>query len=80
MSRNGTLIKDDVRRWIDACRQKCRCHFANVMGELFRILPDGNGMKIDNAIETVVSFLQLNKITDSAQIVSQMQIARGLHA
>ena len=45
-----------------------------------RILPDGDGVLVDDAIDAVVARLQLREAADGAEIVAEMQIAGRLDA
>ena len=51
-----------------------------VCGQLGGILPHRYRVKIDDAIDAVVSLLQRDKLRDGAEIIAEVQIAGRLHA
>ena len=74
------LVEDDVALRVDAGRQERRRHLARRLDELDGILPGGDGVLVDDAIDAVVAGLQLRKAADGAEIVAEMQIAGRLDA
>src|SRR6185437_11140968 len=53
---------------------------ARLVAQLRRILPGGNGVHVDDAIEAVELVLQLHPVADGAEIVAEMQVAGRLDA
>ena len=80
MGRNLALIEDDALIGVDPGGEIGGRDLAGVVGELGRILPHGNGVEIDDAIDAVVVLLERDEIPYRAQIVPQVQIAGGLNA
>ena len=74
------LVQDDVLLRIDACCDEGRCDLADIAGQFGRVLPDGNGMQIHNAVDAVVGVLEFDEVDDGAEIVAEVQIARRLDA
>ena len=74
------LIEDDVAVGVDARGDEGRGHLVRVVGELVGVLEHGDGVEIDHAIKAVMLGLQRHEFGDGAEIVAEMQIARGLHA
>ena len=58
MAGDAALVENDVRLGVDARCEKSSRDLANVVFELLRLLPDRNGMQIDDTIQTLVAFLQ----------------------
>ncbi len=61
---NLALVEDDVLFRVDPGSQIGSGHLANVSHQLARILPDGDRMKIDNAVNAFMAFLQRDKFAD----------------
>ena len=57
-----------------------RRHLKDGLAQLFRLLPQGDGMHVHHAIDAFLGFLQLDPVQHGAQIIAEVQIARGLHA
>jgi hypothetical protein len=74
------LVEDDVLCRIDAAGKKRRGDLAGRLGQLGRVLPDRDGVHVDDAIDAVVAVLQLDKLLDRAEIIAEMQVAGRLHA
>ena len=53
---------------------------ARVRGEFLRVLPDGDRMHVDDAVDAFMRVLETHEIADGSQIIAEMQIACGLHA
>ncbi len=77
---DAALVEDDVLLRIDAGRQERRRHLARRADQLGRILPDGDRVLVDDAIDAIVARLQLREAADGAEIVAEMQIAGRLDA
>ena len=45
-----------------------------------RILPHGDGVEIDHAIDAIMRLLQRDELDDRAEIIAEVQIAGRLHA
>ena len=80
MLANLALVKHDMFFRIDAARDEGRRHFPDARLQFVRLLRKRDGVKIDDAIDAVVGFLQLDEFRDRAEIISKMQVSRGLHA
>ncbi len=80
MARHLALIEHDVLLGIDAACDEGGSDFANIARQFGGILPDGDRVQINHAIDTVVRFLQFDEIDDGAEIVAEVQIARRLNA
>jgi hypothetical protein len=74
------LVEHDVLLGIDAAGDEGRGHLARRVGELARVLPDGDRVHVDDAIDAVVVVLQRHEFDDGAEIIAQVQIAGRLHA
>ena len=73
------LVEHDVALGIDAARDEGGRDLANAALELGRILPDGDRVHVDHAIDAVVLLLQRDELDHCAEIVAEMQIAGRLH-
>src|SRR5262245_20683796 len=58
---NLALVEDDVFLRVDAAGEECSRHFTRGPREFARILPYGDGMQIDDAIDAVIAILQRHK-------------------
>ena len=65
---------------VDAGGQEGGGDLARRLDQLGRILPGGDRVLVDDAIDAVVAGLQLRKAADGAEIVAEMQIAGRLDA
>ena len=78
------LVEHDVLVGIDAAGDEGRGHLTGVAREFGRAAPHrnrlGQRVHVDDAIEAVVGFLQLDEIDDGAEVIAEMQIARRLDA
>ena len=74
------LVEDDVLLRIDAGRQEGRRHLARRADQRRRILPHGDGMLVDDAIDAIVARLKLRETPDGAEIIAEVQIAGRLDA
>ena len=74
------LVEDDVLLRIDAAGDEGGGHLADRLRQLGRVLPDRDGVQVDDAIDAVVGLLQLDELHDRAEIVAEMQVAGRLHA
>ena len=74
------LVEHDVFRRIDAAGDESRRHLADSVRQFGRVLPHGDRVQIDNAINAVVTVLQLDEALDGAKIIAEMQVAGRLHA
>src|SRR5205814_7803329 len=53
---------------------------AGLVAQLRRVLPGGDGVHVDDAIEAVELVLQLHPVADGTEIVAEMQVAGRLDA
>src|SRR5262249_23064345 len=70
----------DMRLGVDAGRDEGGGHLADRTRQLGRVLPGGDGVQVDHAIDAVVALLQLDEPLDRAEIVAEVQVAGRLHA
>ena len=80
MGRNLALVENDGTLGIDARGQERRRHLARLRLQLLGILPRGDGVQIDDAVDALIVGLQADEVADGAEIVSEMEIARRLNA
>ena len=74
------LVEDDLLVAVDAGREEGRGDLARLRGELGGILPYGDRVLVDHAVEAFVVVLQAREVADGAEIVAEMEVTRGLHA
>ena len=74
------LVEHDVFFRIDAAGDERRGHLADGLRQFGRLLPDRDGVQIDDAINAVVAVLQFDKALDGAEIIAEVQVAGRLHA
>ena len=65
---------------IDAGGQEGGGHFANRAMQFERVLPDGDRVHVDHAVDAGVRLLQRHELHDGAEVVAEVQIAGRLHA
>ena len=75
-----TLVEHDILSGIDAAGEECRGDLADRERQFARILPDGDGVQVDDAVDAIKTILQLDKALDGAEIIAEMEIASRLHA
>src|SRR6185312_6663450 len=80
MGRHLALVEDDVLARVDAGGEVAGGDLARLMLQLLRILPDGDGVLVDDAEDAVEAVLQLHPVADGAEIVAEMEIVGGLDA
>ena len=80
MRRDLALVEDDTRHRIDAGGEQRSGNLPRTGPQLLWILHYRYCVQIDDAIDAVVLRLQLYPIADGPEIVSEVQIAGGLHA
>ena len=73
-------VKNNMVFWINARRQHCGRDFAGTVPKLLGVLKHRNRVHINHAKQTFKIVLQANPIAYRAQIIAQMQVARGLNA
>ena len=73
------LVEHDVLFRIDAAGDEGRGRLADGARQLGRILPHGDRVHVDHAIDAVVALLQRDELHDGAEIVAEMQVAARLH-
>ncbi len=74
------LVEHDVFFRIDAAGDKGGGDFADRLGQFRGLLPHGDRVQIDDAIDAVVTVLQFDEALDGAEIVAEMQVAGRLNA
>ena len=74
------LVENDVLLWIDAAGEERSGDFTRGARQFGRILPYGDGVQVDNAVDAVIALLQRHELGDGAKIVSEMQISGRLNA
>ena len=74
------LVEHDVLLGIDPTGDKRGGDFADRAGQFGGILPCGDGVQVDDAVDAVVAILQLDEALDGAEVVAKVQIAGRLHA
>jgi hypothetical protein len=50
------------------------------MGQFLGVLPNGDGVQVDDAKDTLVVVLQAHPVADRSEIVAEVKIACGLNA
>src|SRR5215467_5075272 len=67
-------------RGIDADRQQHTGQLLNLVSQFQRILVDGDGVQVDNAVDAIVVVLDFGPVFQSAQIISVVRAAGRLDA
>ena len=80
MCRDLALIEQDIVRRIDPGGDHAGSHFPGIMTQFFRVLPDGDRMHVDHAVDAFIVVLEAGEITDRTEIVPEMQITGRLNA
>ena len=80
MCRNLALIEDDAPLRIDAGGKISRGDLARVCAQFGGVLPYGDGMQVDDAVDAIVVVLQRDEVSDRPEIVSQVQVTGRLNA
>ena len=74
------LVEDGLLVAVHAGREESRGDLARLRGELRGLLPHGDRVLVDHAVEALVIVLQAREVADRAEIVAEMEIAGRLHA
>ena len=77
---NLALVENNGARGIEPAGQIGGGDVEDGLVQLFRVLPDSDGVHVDHAINAFVGFLQFDPVQHGAQIIAEVQIARRLHA
>jgi hypothetical protein len=70
--------RGDIR--VEPYGKQHRGKLNGVLAEHARLVGDGEGVQVDNAMKHVVVMLPRDPIAESAQIVAQVNVASGLDA
>ena len=73
------LIEEDALFWVEAGRDVGGRDLANGCAQLRRVLPNRDGVQIDDAINAFVRFLHLDPIDHGTEIIAEMQAPGRLH-
>ena len=74
------LEENDVLFRVEAAGKENGQRAQAGLAKLRRILPDGDGVKIDNGIEAVILVFQQFEVAQRPNIIAQSQIAGRLYA
>ena len=74
------LVEDDVLLRVDAGGDQRGRDLAGGFAKLLRVLPLGDRMQVDHAIDAFIVVLQADPVADSAEIIAEMQVSGGLDA
>jgi uncharacterized protein (DUF362 family) len=74
------LVEDDALLGVETAGEIGGRHVDDGLAQFSRILPDGNRMHVDHAVDALMRVLHVNPVQHGAQVVSEMQISRRLHA
>jgi hypothetical protein len=66
--------------WVKTNSKQHGGEFNCVFSKQARLVGNGEGMQVDNAVEHVVVMLSRNPIAESAEVVAQMNVASWLNA
>ena len=81
MGTDLALVEQDRPRRVDARRDEAGSGFARGMAQLCRILPDGDRVHVDKAIDRLDPLVLLfDKALERTKVVAKRQSARGLDA
>ena len=80
MGAHVRLREQDVLVRVDAGRQQHRRHLARLLRKLLWVLPLGDRVQVDHAVDALVAVLQRDPVADCAEIVAQMGDAGRLDA
>src|SRR5215217_3093955 len=72
-----TLVEDDGFGRVDTGRDIGRGDFIGPALEVLGVLPDGDRMHVDHAIDGLMGILERHEASDGAEIIAQMQVAGG---
>jgi hypothetical protein len=78
------LVEHDVLLRVDAGGDEGGGDLAGLAGQFLRPAPDGDGLsdrvEVDDAVDAIVRVLKVNEPPDRAEVVAEVQVARGLDA
>ena len=70
-ARTVDWAKRMCRDWVDTARQKDGGHLERLLTQRCRILPRGDCVQVDHALDAVVIVLHLHPVADCAKIIAQ---------
>ncbi len=74
------LVEDRVLGAVDAGRQEGRCDLPRLRRKRRRLLPHGDRVHVDHAVQALVVALQAREVADRAEIVAEVEVSGGLYA
>ena len=80
MGRHGRLGEDHRLLRVDPGGEVGRGDLPGLVDEVLRVLPLGDRVHVDHAVETLHLVLQAHELHQGAEIVAQVQVAGGLDA
>ena len=80
MGGNLALVEYDASLRIYAGGKERRGHFPSVGFKFFGVLPNGDRMQIDYAVDALVIILQTHEISDRTKVIAEMKVPARLHA
>src|SRR5215207_3108104 len=80
MLRHLTLVENNMLAGIDSGREERGGDLARIAPQFVRVLPNGNRVQVDHAVNAIMGILHLDEPPDRAEIVSEVEIARRLNA
>ena len=75
---HARLVEDDVLFGSTPAATPGRGHFAGGAAQLVGVPADGDRVHVDDAIDALMRLLHFDIALDGAEVVAQVQIARGL--
>src|SRR5215467_2887793 len=73
------LVEDDVFFGVDAAGKERSGHLACGQRQFARVLPDRDGVHVDDTIDAVIAILQRDELGDRAEKIAEMQVAGRLY-
>ncbi len=74
------LVEDDGLPRVQPAGDVGGRHLKDGLVQLGRVLPQGDGVKINHAIDAFMALLQLDPVHHGAKIIAKVQVAGRLHA
>src|SRR5262245_36106736 len=72
------LVVDDVFFVVDAAVKERSGDLAFGQGQFALVLPDRDGVHVDDTVDAVIAILQRDELGDRAEIIAEMQVAARL--
>src|SRR5688572_3022379 len=80
MLRHLTLVENNMLAGVDSGGEERGSDLARIAPQFVRVLPNGNRVQVDYAVDAIVRILHLDEAPDCTEVVAEVEVARRLNA